>query len=455
MRETRISCDKFNFISILGVEGRKAANEHAKIKVRGHISETSDEYVLHNSAGQGVTFTASDSEGEKQIFGGIIDEIEIHTENEMRILTVSVLSRSTLMDLTPYTRTFQNPAMTFTDVTTLMTSEKADWGFLLPDIGGRSIGSMVVQHNKTDWEHSKYLAQKAGTVVVPDYLLNAPYISIGIPKRSPKSGIDAISYTVKKDVHQFRNMDGSISERDAVSYIVKSREILDLCDRIPFAGLSLLVWAIDTYYEGAQLVHYYTLREEGGFFTQEKFNEYLIGVSLRGTVIEIVEDKVRVNIHGDVAQSEHKWFQYSTPFSQPDGYGWYFMPEVGDEVRVQFPSEDENEAYVTSAVHVTHGSRANPGVKFIRTVYGQTIQFDPEKILIDDGAGSSITMHKDEGISLETNKNAKIEAGSEITMSAAGKVLITGGRGVVMQKGDSAISVDDVIDISAEHTRIQ
>lgn len=457
MRENLITCDQFDFISILDVSAHKAVNEHAIFYIKGHIAAESDEYVLRSTTGQNVTFTASGPDGDKALFNGIVSDIDIFTENDIRILSVSVVSNSAMMDIDPETRTFQDPNMTYQAVTGHMTSKKPDFTFIWPSDSDTPICSMMVQYQETDWRYCMQLAGRLGTVVVPDYLLGVPYISIGLPKRPTKSGITAISYTVGKDVKQFRgnSVSGGFSERDAVYYVVKSREIFDLCDPIPFQGLSLFVYAIDTRYEGNELVHFYTLKEESGFYTKQTFNENLIGVTLRGKVKEIQADTVRVEITGDVEQSDYKWFPYATPFSQPDGYGWYFMPEIGDEIRLQFPSEKEDDAYVSSAVHITHGNRSDPKTKFIRTVYGQIIQFDPETILIDDGAGSSITLKRDQGITMETDKAVMIDAQSDITVSADGKVLIAGQGGVVMQKNGSVVSVDDAIDISSEHTRVQ
>jgi hypothetical protein len=458
MRERIISCDKFEFISILEVIGRKAVNEHASLSIKGHIAAENDDYVIRNSEGKGATFTAMGAGGSKTLFSGIISGIEIHAENEMRTLAVNAVSRSALMDISPATRTFQDSNMTYKEVTGRIADIHESYNILWPEHGGRQIGGMAVQYNETDWHFAKRLAGRLGTVVVPDYLLDEPYISIGLPKRPAKQGIDAIWYSLKKDMKQYREgmaTGGNITERDAICYTVKSREIYDLCDPVPFLGQALYVYAVDTRYEGDELVHYYTLKEKGGFFTQRLVNENLTGVSLRGRVVDIMEDKVRVHVDGDVAQTEHKWFPYATPFTQPDGYGWYFMPEIGDEVRLQFPSEKEVDAYVSSAVHVTHGNRQDPEVKFIRTVYGQIIQFDPERIMIDDGSGSRITMHMAHGITIESDKTVNIDAGSDITVSANGKVTIAGQAGVVMQKGDSVINVDDAIDVSSEHTRVQ
>jgi hypothetical protein len=316
---------------------------------------------------------------------------------------------------------------------------------------------MTVQYKETDWQYALRLAGRLATIVVPNYTLDGSHIAIGVPIRPAKEGIVAISYSIKKDVDQYlkRKAGGGFSERDAISCTVKSREIFDLCDPVPFQNLAMYVYAIDTRYEGSQLVHYYTLKEIEGFSIEQSPNERLIGASLRGLVKEVQGDKVRIDLDGDVVQTMHKWFPYATPFSQPNGIGWYFMPEIGDEVRLRFASENEGDAYVASAVHAAHGRRQNPEVKSISTVYGQAIQFEPGRILIDDGAGSRVSLHSSRGISLESDKTINIEAESDITVSASGKVMIAGAAGVVMQKGSSVVSVGDAVDISAGHTRVQ
>ena len=458
MREMTITCDIFDFISILDVTARKAVNEHASFSVTGHIAADNDDYVLRGLAQQRISFTAIGTDGtQKLLMDGLINSVDIQAENQGRILTVTLDSYSTLMDMEPETRTFQDPNMSYQALTSCMEAKNNNFNILWPSHGDMPIGNMTVQYQETDWQYAKRLAGRLGTVVTPDYLLDKPYIAIGMTRRPAQPEINALSYTVKKDTKSYRanKMSGGYSERDAICYIVKSRDILDLCDPVPFLGLPLYVYAIDTRYEGSELMHYYTLKEKSGFYTPRIYNENLIGATLRGIVKEIQADKVRVYVNGDVPQTEYKWFPYATPFTQPSGYGWYFMPEIGDEIRLQFPSEQEQDAYVSSAVHVTHGSRQDPKVKYIRTVYGQIIQFDPEQILIDDGVGSRITMHKDQGIEMKTNKSIDIDAQSDITMTANGEVTIAGQGGVVLQKDKSLINVDDAIDILSAHTRVQ
>jgi len=455
MRENQLTCDKINFISILEVKACKVVNEHATFFIKGHVAEGSDGYVMDDIVNQSVSLFAFDpTEGQKELFNGIISDIGMHTENDMSILSVTVVSRSALMDIELETRTFQDSAMTYENVTERMGDA---FNFLWPKQGGENIDSMIVQYKETDWAFAKRLAGRLGTVVVPDYLLDEPYISIGMTTRPVQTGIDVISFEINKGTNNYRlcALGGELEELHSIEYVVKSRDIYDLCDGIVYMGQTLYVYAIDTVYEGNELMHYYTLKDKEGFYTRRTFNENLAGAALAGKIIDIQHDAVQVEVADDVEQMNHKWFPYATAFTQPDGFGWYFMPEEGDEIRLEFPSSSEHDAYVSSALHMTHGSRMDSDVKYIRTINEQVVQFCPERIIFDDGAGSSVILDKEEGISLKTSKIINVNAESHIILNATGKVEFAAEEGISVQKGNSTINVEDMIDISSQHTRVQ
>lgn len=131
------------------------------------------------------------------------------------------------------------------------------------------------------------------------------------------------------------------------------------------------------------------------------------------------------------------------------------MPEKGDEIRLHFPTQLEHDAYVISSTHVTHGDRSNPEVKFIRTRRGQAITFKPGSIHITDGNGSNILMDDEKGIEIKTNKGIRVSANDSIRLTAQGKIIAAGENGVRIHQNDSLIHVDETIDISAGHVRIQ
>ena len=90
--------------------------------------------------------------------------------------------------------------------------------------------------------------------------------------------------------------------------------------------------------------------------------------------------------------NERYWFSFFTVAALSDGSGWYCMPEAGEDVRVYFPTVDEKEAYVVTAIK-SHEPDAgnpndpmgNPNVRNIQTAQGNQVQFAKKGVVIAAG----------------------------------------------------------------------
>ena len=56
---------------------------------------------------------------------------------------------------------------------------------------------------------------------------------------------------------------------------------------------------------------------------------------------------------------------------------------------------------------------------------------------------------------MTTDKSVNIDARADINVAASGKVTLAGEGGVVLQRGSSVVNVDESVDISSEHTKVQ
>ena len=56
---------------------------------------------------------------------------------------------------------------------------------------------------------------------------------------------------------------------------------------------------------------------------------------------------------------------------------------------------------------------------------------------------------------MNTDKIIRMDSESDAALAANGRIVLSGGKGVSMQKGTSVVNVDDMIDISSQHTRVQ
>lgn len=457
MTTDNIKINSFPLTSILELDIAKKVNEHAALQLRAGIAEADAANLTASiQRAESIRVTATSPNGETYIlFAGVPNAFSITTENWASVLSLSAVGHSASSDIKPEIRVFQNRRMTYSQMFRELTY--AD-GYIVPGNADKAIGALLVQYQETDWQYACRIASRLGTVVVPDCTMDVPLMAIGIPKRGRQQEINQENYVTEKDLHEYcylkKNGVNGISETDVTSYIFKSRLAYALCDSILFNGMHTLVYSIHSKLEGSVIYHTYTLRTADGFRDFEHFNERIVGASIEGLVAEIEEDQVRVDLVYDVSDRRRKWFAYSTPYSSPDGTGWYFMPEKGDQIRLHFPTQKENDAYVISSTHVTHGDRSDPTVKFIRTIRGQAITFHPDSIHITDGKGSDILMDPN-GIEIKTNKGIRMQAGEYINATAQGKINISGKNGVHIKQNDSLIHVDETIDISAGHVRIQ
>ena len=189
------------------------------------------------------------------------------------------------------------------------------------------------------------------------------------------------------------------------------------------------------------------MKPRSGFLVPVQQNPYLSGVSLAGTVKNVVQDRVQIVINSDEYKNKKNlcWFAFSSIYSSGDGTGWYCMPEIGDTIRLYFPTDKEQEAYVASAYHEEGTElRTRPERKFWRNKEGKEIQLSPERILMTNNDGTYIELSDEDGlqmvsegsITIYASGSLKLSAGSNIELSAPGEVTLKQGNTKMNLGGD-------------------
>lgn len=458
MRENQITIPQYEFISFLKVDIYKQAGEHVRGYIEGVVPEgMATKYIQKHRDGDTVDIFATANGGEKQLMHGLISDIYSDHTNDVEKLCIRFISLTIKTDIIKVKRSYQKDSSTYSEVTGILSSE-GEGTYLIPDHEGDSIGSMLLQYDETDWVFAKRLASRLNTVVIPNYLLDRPYLSLGITSR-PSYELRSTEYSFGKDMSLYReNIAQGVpfSENESLFFQVQSREIFDLCDQIQFKGNTLCVYSIETHLEGAQLIHTYELRPKGGFKVREKFNFDVIGAEIDGVIKEVQTDIVKVQLSIDTRACADKWFPYDTIYSSPDGTGWYFMPEIGDAIRLQIPSEHEEEAHVISAVHMAqNATRSNPDVKSISTKYGKAFVYEPTGLHWTNGTGSTISLIDDKGIEIKTSEDLIIRADGNITMVCDEKIFVQANDNIILDQGGNQLKIDENIDLTAGHVRLR
>jgi Rhs element Vgr protein len=150
------------------------------------------------------------------------------------------------------------------------------------------------------------------------------------------------------------------------------------------------------------------------------------------------------------------WARLAFPYASAEA-GFFFFPEVNDEVLVTFINNDPRHAVITGALYSSknkpkHTPDEENTIKSIYTKSGINISFDDDKkiltvetpgsnsIILDDDAKSITVEDENSNIMVMNDSGIELSSSKDIVIKATGKIDITGEQGVNV-KSTSDVSV--------------
>lgn len=438
MREQNIQVSPFPFISIYGYDGLLTMCEHGRVTVKGIIQTGKEAECLRLVSGREWTeIWIKDAGGANQLlFCGIAAEAHLKASNGVKELTLTILTGSSLMDEEEHLRSFENSHMKFGEIASCIVQEYQDGSVIVNPTCNMSIGQYFCQYEETDWQFLNRIASCCSTVLIPNYRNRGVRFFLGVPKQAKSQTIESNEYLLKRT-------------NGKSCHVIKSREIYHLGEKFNFQGKRLVVAQIKSTLEGSELYHSYELMEEKDISRQKQYNDNLTGVSLSATVQNVRADQVQLKIKGNEYKGGSRWFDFATVYSSPDGTGWYCMPEIGDCVRLYFPTRNEDDAFVMSAVHLQSedsSERVNPAHKSIMNKYGKEILLTPTSLILTNNAGMSVELSDERGIIIISDKAIEIQSEEAVTLSSVyGKIDLSAQEAVVLQQGTTRMVLSEKV----------
>ncbi len=449
MREQRIVLEPFGLLDILQCSGRVCGKSHGYMSIKGHIhNNRENEYLEMLLQDTWASVRIYDEDGRsEELFSGIVTEGGIEVENGLKTLEITIKTGSFLMDMKEHTRTFQNNGILYDMVLKTLTNSYFNSGCIMVKGQGQSIGKFLCQYQETDWQFAERLASYCNAVLFPNYIGSGVKFYFGLPYGVNRGVINPTEYSIK-------------STQSDITYKVVLRELFNIGDSVIFQGKSLYVISRDTNYTKGELYHTYKLTQDGQKTSDRLYNDNLAGVSLKASVTAVSGTDVCVSIEEDENKSASgsRCFPYATVYSSPDGTGWYCMPEKGDEVRVYFPSDKEEEAYVFSSVHMTSQDsteRCNPDYKSFMNKQGKEILFKPDSILVTNNEGMSLELSDEEGISIVSDKKIVLQSDEAIEITSVNeRVDIVAPKQIALKQGSTNLVLSDNLTMQGAKVRL-
>ncbi|MGD8399512.1 MAG: phage baseplate assembly protein V [Bacillota bacterium] len=435
-------------------------NEHTRLTFTGIIpAAQKNSYLDSADAKTQVEVTLAGNGQSITFFKGPATKVQVKTVRDIYYLEVEALSHTYDLDIMVKNRSFQNGALTYTDMfqKVIATYPGAD----LKDTASRgaTLDTFAIQYRLTDWQYLKQKASLFHAGLIPADTAAKPQFYIGVPEGDSQGDLDNFHYSVRKNIGRFRiaaeNYQSSLQESDFVSYEVETGQILKLGDQINFKGKSLYVAEAISLMEQGLLKHRYRLTPKGGLSQETIYNPALTGASVPGKVLAVARDNVRVHLEIDLEQKETEayWFPYTSVYTAEGNSGWYCMPEVGDSVRVYFPGPGETNAAAVGSIRQDsndgqNNKVGNPDVKYFRTKSGKELMFSPSEIVITGKDGEVfVRLNDQEGIEIYSKQGLKLTSQKDLTLESAQKITITAGQEIAMECGESNLKMDGTTSI--------
>lgn len=411
--------------AIESVELTAEWNQHACLNVKCLVEkEHVDSYASLGGQKEKVTLMHEDT----RLFSGIVTAASCKVEKGKAILMLDVTDSTWQLDRKKKSRSFQDVSKTFQEVAEKIHS-------CIFHCENKVTGKLILQYQETDWEFLKRLASKCNTMIYAD--MTSEHMALYFGVNGQKKAIKPELY----DCIRERNL-----EKNTYACIFESPDFINIGDVVELDGRKLVVDQMQMNAKKAQLVGTYHAMPAEDCMYPVIYCPDMAGAALQGTVIESQKDKVKVHLAIDEGKesADVYLFPFSAMQASSDGSGWYYMPEVGDCVKVCIPAWEEKGAFAVSAVSTYDGAAdaqdmmGDTSVKYMRNLTGKQIQLTPGGIAADGGGQAS-------GLQMGTDGTIAFTGKQAVTMKSSESITI-------VAMGDLNIHADETIDIKAETT---
>lgn len=432
----KIRVKGFNIKSIKELVIKNEINNHAEIYITGIIDKKyADKYIDITGASRRIKVYV-DNDSPKDIFNGVVTEIELNVRDEVYTIDIRGKSLSYTLDIEKVSRSFQDTSLTYHKIIKIILDKyDISYNISIPDL---QIGELLIQYEETDYEFLRRIISKFNVAIFTDCFRERCSIYIGTPDNKKNLRNQISDYKIEKNLEEYEYMKenyiADAKETDYISYSIKTLELLSIGDNIDFLNHRFYVYKAKYEISQGILVNHYNLRVKSGVRVKNIYNSKVCGSSIDGKIIGVSGEKVQIHLAIDKVQDKSKayWFKFSTMSASNDGSGWYCMPEIGDSVRVYFPSKLEAESFAVSAVSdyvcedpSSEDMMGNPDNKYLKTANDKLVKLTPDGVSLScDSGQADVKFNTDGSVSIVSKNNVSIMAQNNVELISEKKVKV-------------------------------
>lgn len=374
------------------------------------------------------------------IFCGVITNLVLKQQAKDCSIEITMYDYSYFLDIQKKSRSFQDIKVSYIEIMEKV-ADGAEGRIHAMGIENGYSNAPVVQFEETDWEFLIRMASILGSCILPDVRMARARLYIGQPIGYTRECIN-YSYGIKKEI-----------ENKFYSYSIETEEVFEIGDKVNLQGQVLTVQTKTMELKQEKIVFSYLLHTEYKQYPLLK-NKTIKGNSLEGTVLEIVEDKVKIHLSIDQDQATDKAFPYlyGTPYTAEGNTGWYFMPEIGQKVLLYFPTDTEQDAFARKEIesYENHNPyKENEEVQYWGISSETTWKAKKEEMTFQAEENEVyIRMSENEGVNIISKTGIRIVAGKKLSIKSQTFTAYAKKR-ILLATKKSNVKIDALVQIKS------
>ena len=456
----------YNVQTLHDIQIIQTVNNHAKLYVTGMIPEEKKDSCLSMAKSGDLIELNQIKDGTvvRPLFKGIVSKLSIRVVRAIYYIELEAISHTFQLDIKQKSRSFQHHAMPYKE---LVGNILADYpGADAIDHASQStkLGKFIVQYKETDWQFLRRMASHFGAVLVPNATADSPKFHFGLPE-GRKLDLTSDFYSTAKDIESYRGTTENgyapqLQESDFLTYVVESNQCGNVGDRVTINGKEFVVAQVKATMQQGILTYEYGLAIEAGIRQNLVHASEVKGSAIKGSVIDVKKDQVRLHLEMDEAQNKNEatWFPYSTLHTAEGNSGIYWMPELGDRVQLYFPSQQEEKAVATNSIRqggATNPKTADPNTKYWGTNHGKEMKMGPSEVVFTAKEGSIyLKLDAEAGIEIKSSQPIHIQAEKDLELSSE-TIQFKAGESIRMTCDSSSIVMDGITDIQGNVVKME
>ncbi|WP_371367072.1 hypothetical protein SRRS_11820 [Sporomusa rhizae] len=449
--------------SIYDLTITKTLNQHAKLEITALLTEEGGKKAGQQETPDDIVklYTEETSDGKtekKYLFKGRLNQVGIHQDGGLYVLSATFLSHSSVLDSQEKSRSFQDTSLTYNDIVSKIMADYSGKSIELT-ADKTQINGPLIQYQETDWQFIKRIASYQEAVIVPDVTLDEIVFSFGYPAGGVKTLPENINYKSGKDIAAYNRdwtYNPDLIANEYTYFEVESYQELTIGDKVTFQGYELYVSAVTIRLKNSILTFHAKLVRQMTIRQNPIYNEKIQGVSLEGKVLALQNQEIKLHLQIDQEQDEGTAYWY--PFVPPTTDMMYLMPQLNTNASLYIPGLKEQNAIIKGNLRSNGGTcerTGDPNTRYLGTEYGQELKIAPGGVYITAGLSNLVANFDDnEGVKLSSHKEMKLEAEQEIIIKSQNTVSLNGASQVLIATPTAAISLENETHFRAAQTHI-